>query len=129
MSVFLVTGGAGFIGSHLVQALIERGDEVRVLDNFATGKREHVKLFNGHPHADRVTVTEGDVRDGTLVAQLMDGVDYVLHLAAVVSVPLSMREPGLTNEVNVNGTLNILAAALQIQGQASGLFQFMRRVW
>ena len=115
MSVFLVTGGAGFIGSHLVLTLIERGDEVRVLDNFATGKRAHVELFRAHPHADCVTVIEGDVRDGALVEQVMSGVDYVLHLAAVVSVPLSMREPGLTNDVNVNGTLNVLAAALKLK--------------
>jgi len=111
MSLFLVTGGAGFIGSHLVTAIIARGDEVRVLDNFSTGKREHVKLFCDNPQSDHVTVSEGDVRDQTLVEQLMEGVDYVLHLAAVVSVPQSMREPGLTNEVNVNGTLNVLAAA------------------
>lgn len=115
MSEFLITGGAGFIGSHLVLTLLERGDRVRVLDNFATGKREHVALFNAHPQADRVTVTEGDVRDNALVEQLMNGVDYVLHLAAVVSVPLSMREPALTNDVNVNGTLNILAAALKFK--------------
>jgi UDP-glucose 4-epimerase len=111
MSLFLVTGGAGFIGSHLVTTIIARGDEVRVLDNFSTGKHEHVKLFCDNPQSDRVTVSEGDVRDRTLVEQLMEGVDYVLHLAAVVSVPQSMREPGLTNDVNVNGTLNILAAA------------------
>jgi UDP-glucose 4-epimerase len=106
MSLFLVTGGAGFIGSHLVTAILERGAEVRVLDNFATGKREHLKLFNGRAH-----VVEGDVRDKALVERLMEGVDYVLHLAAVVSVPQSMHDPALTNDVNVNGTLNILAAA------------------
>jgi nucleoside-diphosphate-sugar epimerase len=106
MSLFLVTGGAGFIGSHLVATVLERGAEVRVLDNFATGKREHLQLFN-----DRATVVEGDVRDKALVEQLMEGVDYVLHLAAVVSVPQSMRDPELTNAVNVTGTLNVLAAA------------------
>ena len=111
MSLFLVTGGAGFIGSHLVTDIIARGDDVRVLDNFSTGKREHVKLFCDNPPSDRVTVSEGDVRDQALVEQLMEGVDYVLHLAAVVSVPQSMREPGLTNDINVNGTLNVLAAA------------------
>ncbi len=106
MSLFLVTGGAGFIGSHLVTAILERGAEVRVLDNFATGKREHLELFNG-----RASVVEGDVRDNALVERLMEDVDYVLHLAAVVSVPQSMHNPALTNDVNVNGTLNILAAA------------------
>lgn len=106
MSLFLVTGGAGFIGSHLVTAILERGDQVRVLDNFVTGKREHLQLFNGHAR-----VVEGDVRDEALVEQLMEGVDYVLHLAAVVSVPQSMRDPVLTNDVNVSGTLNVLAAA------------------
>ncbi|CAG0937492.1 UDP-glucose 4-epimerase [Thermoflexales bacterium] len=106
MSLFLVTGGAGFIGSHLVTTLLERGDQVRVLDNFATGKREHIDLYHG-----RAGVVEGDVRDHALVERLMAGVDYVLHLAAVVSVPQSMRDPALTNDVNVNGTLNVLAAA------------------
>lgn len=106
MSLFLVTGGAGFIGSHLVTTLLARGDQVRVLDNFATGKREHIDLYHGH-----AGVVEGDVRDRALVERLMAGVDYVLHLAAVVSVPQSMRDPALTNDVNVNGTLNVLAAA------------------
>jgi nucleoside-diphosphate-sugar epimerase len=106
MSRFLVTGGAGFIGSHLVTAILARGDEVRVLDNFATGKREHLQLFKG-----RANVVEGDVRDEAVVERLMAGVDYVLHLAAVVSVPQSMRDPALTNDVNVNGTLNVLTAA------------------
>jgi UDP-glucose 4-epimerase len=115
MSVYLITGGAGFIGSHLVMTILERGDEVRVLDNFATGKRGHVQLFQNHPQGDCVEVVEGDVRDAALVDRLMDGVDYLLHLAAVVSVPLSMHEPGLTNDVNVNGTLNILAAALKFK--------------
>ncbi len=117
MSTFLVTGGAGFIGSHLVSTILERGDSVRVLDNFATGKRKHIDLFKAHAPGDRLTVTEGDVRDAAIVAQLMNGVDYVLHLAAVVSVPLSMREPDLTNDVNVNGTLNILNAALKAGAQ------------
>ena len=110
MSLFLVTGGAGFIGSHIVENLIRRGDTVRVLDNFATGKREHQKLFG-----EGATVVEGDVRDEALVEKLMESVDYVLHLAAVVSVPQSMRDPGLTNAVNVTGTLNVLNAARKFQ--------------
>jgi nucleoside-diphosphate-sugar epimerase len=110
MSLFLVTGGAGFIGSHIVENLIQRGDTVRVLDNFSTGKREHLKLFGR-----TATVVEGDVRDEALVERLAEGVDYVLHLAAVVSVPQSMRDPDLTNAVNVTGTLNVLNAARKFQ--------------
>ena len=110
MSTFLVTGGAGFIGSHLVMTLLQRGETVRVLDNFSSGKREHLALFN-----DRALIIEGDVRDAATVAQAVEGVDYVLHLAALVSVPQSMQQPELTNAINVTGTLNVLAAALQHQ--------------
>lgn len=102
----LVTGGAGFIGSHLVEALLERGDSVRVIDNFATGKRENLALFQ-----DRIEVLEGDIRSYHIVREAVDGIDAILHQAALPSVPRSVRDPITTNEVNVAGTLNVLQAA------------------
>ncbi len=111
MSLFLVTGGAGFIGSHLVAELLQRNDQVRVLDNFATGKRSNVDLFGEAVRSGALEVYEADVRDAEAVRRAMKGVDYVLHLAAIVSVPLSMTDPQLTHAVNVDGTLNVLNAA------------------
>jgi UDP-glucose 4-epimerase len=101
----LVTGGAGFIGSHLVEALLKCGQQVRVLDNFSTGRVANLAHLSG------VDVITGDVRDETLINSLVREVDYILHLAAVVSVPQSMTDPALTNAVNVEGTLNLLNAA------------------
>jgi UDP-glucose 4-epimerase len=111
MSLFLVTGGAGFIGSHLVAALLQRNDQVRVLDNFSTGKRSNIDLFGEAVRDGALQVIEGDVRDVETVRHALKGVDYVLHLAAVVSVPQSMVDPQLTHAVNVEGTLNVLNAA------------------
>jgi len=108
MSHYLVTGGAGFIGSHIVEELVKRGETVRVLDNFATAKRENLLPFR-----DAVEVVEGDIRSYHIVREAMDGVDFVLHQAALPSVPRSVRDPITTNEVNVGGTLNILNAALE----------------
>ncbi len=106
MTISLVTGGVGFIGSHLVRALLERGDKVRVLDNFSTGKWENLDAVK----AD-VEVIEGDIRDlKTLVASLVD-VDLVFHQAAFVSVPQSMDVPTACLDVNVNGTGMLLEAA------------------
>lgn len=105
MASYLVTGGAGFIGSHIVEALIRRGDRVRILDNFSSGKRTNVA------HLPEAQVIEGDVRDAGLVRQMVTGTDYVIHQAALVSVPQSMADPMSTHEINVSGTLNILAAA------------------
>ena len=106
MATYLITGGAGFIGSHLADALVQRGDHVRVLDNFTTGKRANLQHLDGHCH-----IVEGDVRDANVVRAAMTGVDYVLHHAAIVSVPQSMIDPITTSHVNVDGTLNILIAA------------------
>lgn len=106
MATYLITGGAGFIGSHLADALVQRGDHVRVLDNFTTGKRANLQHLDGHCH-----IVEGDVRDANVVRTAMTGVDYVLHHAAIVSVPQSMIDPITTSHVNVDGTLNILMAA------------------
>lgn len=104
----LVTGGAGFIGSHLVRALLERGDEVRVLDNFSTGRPENLKGLRGS-----LQVIEADLRDEAAVREAARGMDRVFHHAAFVSVPQSMQEPAECFAVNVQGTLNLLDAARQ----------------
>ena len=101
----LVTGGAGFIGSHLVDELGRRGRRVRVLDNFSTGARAHVAAARG------VEIVEGDVLDPGVVHEAMRGVSRVFHQAALRSVPRSVEDPSLTNRVNVEGTLNVLIAA------------------
>jgi UDP-glucose 4-epimerase len=106
MAVYLVTGGAGFIGSHLVEELVKRGEQVRVLDNFSTGKRENLT-----PFLDRIELVEGDIRSYHIVREVVKGVDYVLHQGALPSVPRSVNDPITTNEVNVGGTLNILDAS------------------
>ncbi len=108
MTRWLVTGGAGFIGSHLVEALVARGHPVRVLDNFSTGRWENLAAVR-----DRIEVIEGDIRDPWAVRQAMDGVEVVAHLAAIVSVERSLQDPQETAEVNTGGTLNLLEAARQ----------------
>jgi len=102
----LVTGGAGFIGSHLAERLLGEGHEVRVLDNFSTGRRENLEAV-----LSQVDLIEGDIRDPGLVRRAMRGVEVVFHQAALRSVPHSVDHPGPTNEVNVGGTLNVLLAA------------------
>lgn len=106
MKFALVTGGAGFIGSHLVEGLLARGVEVRVLDNFATGKRENLAAV-----ADKIELLEGDVRNLTTVRTAMRKVDVVFHEAALPSVERSVKNPLESNEVNITGTLNVLLAA------------------
>jgi len=106
MTVSLVTGGAGFIGSHIVQALLARGDSVRVLDNFSTGKRQNLAKFN-----HQIEVIEADLRDRQLMIEAVRGVDYIFHQAAFVSVPQSMSEPTKCLDVNVQGTATLLEAA------------------
>ncbi len=103
---YLVTGGAGFIGSNIVEELLRRGEGVRVLDNFSTGRRENIQ-----PFLDRIELIEGDIRSYHIVREAVDGVDFILHQAALPSVPRSIKDPITTNEVNVAGTLNILDAA------------------
>ena len=102
----LVTGGAGFIGSHLVERLVAEGHRVRVLDNLSTGHRHNLE-----PLLDRVALTVGDIRDAALVQALSAGCDWVFHQAAVVSVPYSVEHPLATHAVNIAGTLNVLQAA------------------
>lgn len=106
MTLYLVTGGAGFIGSHLVEALVEHGERVRVLDDFSTGRRENLAAV-----ADHIELLEGDVADPETAERAVSGCDYVLHLAAIASVQASLEEPQTTHRVNVNGTLNVLDAA------------------
>ena len=102
----LVTGGAGFIGSNIVEELLIRGHSVRVLDNFSTGKRENLKEFK-----EDFELLEGDVRSYHIVKQAVNGIDVVLHQAALPSVPRSINDPITSNEVNVGGTLNMLDAS------------------
>ncbi|MCJ7750632.1 MAG: NAD-dependent epimerase/dehydratase family protein, partial [Armatimonadetes bacterium] len=106
MSVYLVTGGSGFIGSHIVDALVSRGHVARVLDNFSTGKRENLSSS-----IDQIELIEGDIRDQVAVRNAVKGVDYVLHQAALPSVPRSIKDPLATHEANATGTLNVLAAS------------------
>jgi nucleoside-diphosphate-sugar epimerase len=105
----LVTGGAGFIGSHVVDALLERGDEVVVFDNFTTGSKSNLENHFGKPS---FTLIEGDVRDSKKIREALKGADAVIHEAAVTSIPFSIRDPDLTHDVNVGGTLNLLQSAL-----------------
>jgi len=102
---YLVTGGAGFIGSHVVDALVNDGHTVRVVDNFSTGHRENLAQV-----ADRIDLREISITDRDALADAMQGVDYVFHLAALPSVPRSVDDPIASNENNVNGTLNVLWA-------------------
>ncbi len=104
---YLITGGAGFIGSNLVEELLRRGHEVRVLDNFSTGNRANLEPFK-----DRIEIFEGDLRSYHIVRQAVEGVDFILHQGALPSVPRSIQDPITSNEVNVTGTLNILDAAV-----------------
>ena len=109
MSLYLVTGGAGFIGSNIVERLVERGEQVRVIDNFITGKRENLA-----PFMDNIELVEGDIRNIDDLKKACKGVDYILHQAALRSVPKSVDNPLLTNEININGTLNLLMIAREM---------------
>ena len=118
MALHLVTGGAGFIGSNIVEELLRQGEKVRILDNFSTGKRENIAQIKRILHQENKSKTfekletvEGDVRSYHIVREAVAGVDFILHQAALPSVPRSVKDPITTNEVNVVGTLNILNAA------------------
>ena len=106
MTTYLVTGGAGFIGSNAVEELVRRGERVRVLDNFSTGKRENIA-----PFLENIELVEGDLCHLDTVRQVTEGVDYILHQGAIPSVPKSIDNPLDTDEANVRGTLNLLVAA------------------
>jgi len=103
---FLVTGGSGFIGSNIAEALVKRGDRVRVLDNLSTGRRENLTSF-----AKDLEFIEGDIRDAAIVARAVKGIDCVIHQAALASVPLSVEAPLESHAACATGTLNILDQA------------------
>ena len=109
-SVFLVTGGAGFIGSNLCEALTDMGYQVRCLDNLSTGKQQNVDMFMDRPN---YTFIKGDIRDLDTCMEACKGVDYVLNQAAWGSVPRSIEMPLLYEEINIRGTLNMMEAARQ----------------
>jgi len=113
MARYTVTGGAGFIGSHLTEELLRRGHAVRVVDNFSTGKRENVDAAvraSGAASPD-IEVLEGDLVDLEIARRAVDGSRYVLHQAAIPSVPRSVKDPIASNRANIDGTLNVLVAA------------------
>lgn len=103
---YLVTGGAGFIGSHMVDALLKDGHTVRVVDNFSTGKRANLAHVR-----DQIDLHEISITDQALIARAMQSMDYVFHLAALPSVPRSVKDPLSNNQHNITGTLNVLVAA------------------
>jgi nucleoside-diphosphate-sugar epimerase len=105
MASYLVTGGAGFIGSHLSEELTRRGQRVRVVDSLITGKRQNLD------HLPGVEFMEGDLADATVAARAVQGIDYVLHQAAIPSVPRSVKDPVTSNRANIDASLNILVAA------------------
>ena len=106
MALYLVTGGAGFIGSNLVEELVRQGSQVRVIDNFATGKPENLKPFDG-----RIDFREVDICDLKALKEAVRGVDYVLHQAAIPSVPKSVIDPISSHNADLTGTLHVLWAA------------------
>ncbi len=109
MAKYLVTGGGGFIGSNLTRYILDKGHDVTVLDNFATGKRENLTDLAG-----RIELIEGDIRDAECVEKAMTGVAAVFHQAAMPSVPRSVKDPITSHDVNINGTLNILETARKV---------------
>ena len=107
-SHWLITGGAGFIGSHLARELVRQGQQVTVFDNLSGGKLENLAAVK-----DKISFIQGDIRDFATVLEACKGVDYVLHLAALISVAESMAKPQETAQINVQGTVNVLEAAKQ----------------
>lgn len=106
MAIYLVTGGAGFIGSNIVDELVRQRENVKVLDDLSSGKKKNLEGVLG-----KIEFIEGDIRDFTLLKKTLKGCDYVIHQAALRSVPKSLKDPILYDEVNVKGTLNILVAS------------------
>ncbi len=112
MALYLITGGAGFIGSNLAEVFLKQGEEVRVLDNFSTGKEENLSFIHDmNLPSGKFTLIREDIRNLSSCHHACEHVDFVLHQAALGSVPRSIDDPITTNEVNIQGTLNILVAA------------------
>ena len=103
---FLITGGAGFIGSNIAKRLVRDGESVRIIDNFSTGKRNNIDEIK-----DKIDLIEGDIRDTESVLKAVKDVDFIIHQAALPSVPRSIKDPITANDVNVTGSLNLLNAA------------------
>lgn len=108
MSTYLVTGGAGFIGSNIVERLVQDGQTVRVLDDLSSGKSANIL-----PFGDKVELVQGDLRDPDAVARAVNGIDYIMHQAALPSVQRSVENPVLSNDINVSGTVILLNAAVK----------------
>ena len=106
MASYLITGGVGFIGSHVVEELLCRGEKVRILDNFSSGREENLRPFRS-----RIELVKGDIRDISACTRAVKNVEYIIHLAAMTSVPGSVADPVMCNAVNITGTLNVLTAA------------------
>ncbi len=124
MPTYLVTGAAGFIGSNIVEELVKRGERVRALDNLSTGYRRNLE-----PLMDRIEFLEGSVTDDALLQRAFEGVDYVLHQAAIPSVPRSVEEPMQSHEANATGTLKVLMAARDAGREAGGVRVLIVGVW
>src|ERR1035441_5220428 len=108
MKKYLVTGGAGFIGSNIAKRILEQGDFVRVIDNFSTGRKENIEGFLNNPNFE---LMEGDITDIELARIAVKDMDFVLHQAAIPSVQRSVEDPLKSNNANINGTLNMLIAS------------------
>jgi len=106
MSHYLVTGGAGFIGSNIASELVRRGESVRIIDDLSTGREQNLNDF-----LDKVEFIRGDICDSAIIQKAVSGVDYVLHQAAIPSVERSVKDPATTNKANVDGTLSLLIAS------------------
>ncbi|MGH9470063.1 MAG: SDR family oxidoreductase [Terriglobia bacterium] len=106
MALYVVTGGSGFIGSHIVDELLQRGESVRVVDNLSTGRKENLDHVRG-----RIEFFNLDIRELQKIRPVFEGASYAVHLAALPSVPRSVEDPVTSNEVNIDGTLNVLVAA------------------
>lgn len=102
---YLISGGAGFIGSNIAKRLVEEGESVRIIDNFSTGKLENISSISG-----KVEIIDGDIRDTDIVSKAVRDMDFIIHQAALPSVPRSVKDPLTSNSVNVTGTLNLLNA-------------------
>ncbi len=104
--MYCITGGCGFIGSHIAQALVQKGEKVRIIDNLSSGNLDNIEEFKA-----KVEFIEGDIREADVMRDVSKGVDYIIHQAALVSVGKSVEQPLLNHEINVTGTINVLEAA------------------